>query len=383
MADVRLGIIVNGATGRMTRNQHLRLALCAIAKEGGLALADGRRLLPEPLLVGRNAGKVGAVAAELGVTRWTTDLDSALADPAFTVYFDGVTTALRAANLAKAIDAGKHVYCEKPTAERFETALALAQRAERALVRHGVVQDKLWAPGIAKLGKLVRSGFFGRILAVRIEGCYWVFEGDLHALQRPSWNYRKAEGGGMILDMMPHYRYLLEDLIAPVKRIVCHAANHIQRRWDERGQPYEADADDACYAIAELERGIVAQITSSWCTRVRRDDIVQMQVDGTLGSAVAGLRHCWIQPHLATPRAQWSLDSAAPIDFLADWQRLPDTEPYVNAFRAEWELFLRHVVDGAPFRWTLREGARSVQLAELAARSAVEGRWVDVPAAAG
>lgn len=382
MADARLGIIVNGATGRMTRNQHLRLALCAIANEGGLPLADGRRLIPEPLLVGRSAEKVGAVAAELGIARWTTDLDAALADPAFPVYFDGVTTALRAANLAKAIAAGKHVYTEKPTAERFETALALAQQADRAGVRHGVVQDKLWAPGLVQLARLSRTGFFGRILTVRIEGCYWVFEGDLHALQRPSWNYRRAEGGGMILDMMPHYRYMLEDLVAPVRRIVCHAANHIGKRWNERGEPYAADADDACYAIAELEGGIVATITSSWCTRVRRDDIIQMQIDGTAGSAVAGLRDCWIQPHLATPRAQWSLDSAAPIDFRADWQRLPDTEPYVNAFRAEWTLFLRHVAEGASFRWTLREGAKSVQLAELAARSAAERRWVDVPALA-
>jgi len=370
------------AAGRMTKNQHLRNSLCAIAKEGGIALADGRRLLPEPLLVGRDAKKVEAVAAELGIARWSTDLAAALGDPGLPLYFDGVTTALRAENLAKAIAAGKHVYCEKPIAQQLDTALALARSAKRAGIRHGVVQDKLWAPGLVQLGKLVRAGFFGRVLAVRIDGCYWVFEGDMHSLQRPSWNYRKAEGGGMILDMMPHYRYLLEELIAPVKSLVCHAANHLQKRWDERGEPYAADADDACYAILELEGGIVAQITSSWCTRVRRDDIVQMQVDGTDGSAVAGLRHCWIQPRLATPRAQWSLDAAAPIDFRADWQRLPDVEPYINAFRAQWELFLRHVAEGTAFRWSLREGAKGVQLAELAQRSWTERRWLEVPALA-
>jgi predicted dehydrogenase len=331
------------------------------------------------LLVGRNADTLKPLAEELGVAAWSTDLTGALADPYYRIYFDGVSTAARPANLRQAIAAGKHIYCEKPTAGTAAEALELARLAEAAGVRHGAVQDKLWAPGLFKLRQLAKAGFFGRILSVRIEGCYWVFEGDLQPAQRPSWNYRAQEGGGIILDMMPHYQYLLEEIVAPVERLVCLGATHIDQRWDERGQPYRADADDSCYAILQLQGGIIAQIMSSWCVRVRRDDIGTMTIDGTNGSAVAGFNHCWIQPRLATPKAQWSLDVASPVDFYADWQRIPETKPYVNAFRLQWELFLRHVVEGAPFPWTLFKAAAGVQLAELSVESWRSGGWVDVP----
>ena len=379
MAEQRIGIIVNGATGRMTRNQHLKNALIAIRDEGGIAAADGSRIVPDVLVVGRDAERLRALAAEFQLgDRYTTDLDAALADPRYPVYFDGVTTRLRAANLRRAIAAGKHIYCEKPIAEATDEAAEIARLAHERGIRHGVVHDKLWAPGLRKMKQLALSGFFGRILTVRIDGCYWVFEGDLQPPQRPSWNYRAAEGGGMIFDMMPHYRYMLEDLVGPIRRMVCIGANQVRERWDEQGRPYQADADDACFAILELEDGVIAQIISSWCVRVRRDDIVTMQIDGTNGSAVAGLSHCWIQPHMATPKAQWSLDLANPVDFHADWQRVPETEPYVNAFRAQWEQFLRHVVNGAPFPWTLDAGAQGVRLAALATQSWKERRWVDV-----
>jgi predicted dehydrogenase len=373
-----IGIIVNGATGRMARTQHLVNSLLPIRQDGVL-LSNGKRLVPELLLVGRNADTLKSLAAELGIEKWSTDLTGALADPNYPIYFDGVTTAARPNNVLRAIAAGKHIYCEKPTAATASAALALARAAEAAGVRHGVVQDKLWAPGLFKLHQLAKTGFFGKILSVRIEGCYWVFEGDVQPAQRPSWNYRAKDGGGIILDMMPHYHYLLEDIVAPVERLVCLGATHIDRRWDEHGRPYQADADDACYAIMQLEGGIVAQIMSSWCVRVRRDDIGIMTIDGVNGSAVAGFNHCWIQPRLATPKAQWSLDASKPVDFYADWQQIPDTAPYKNAFRLQWELLLRHVVEGGTFPWNLRRAAGGVQLAELSIQSWKSGGWVDVP----
>lgn len=378
MGDRRLGIVMNGVTGRMGTHQHLRHAVLAIRREGGLELSDGTRVVPDPILVGRDERKLRRLAEELGLERWTSDLEAALAAPEDALYFDAVVTQSRAANVRRAIEAGKHVYCEKPTATTLGEAHELHRLAERAGLKHGVVQDKLWAPGVMKLGMLVDSGFFGRILTVRIDGCYWVFEGPWQPPQRPSWNYRKGDGGGMILDMFPHYRYLLE-LFGRVTAITCLGATLIPRRWDERGRPYDATADDAAFAILELEGGIVAQVASSWCVRVRRDDIITIQVDGTDGSAVAGLRECRIQPRAATPGAQWSLDVAAPVDFFAGWQPLPETRPYANAFRAQWELFIRHLFEDAPFPWNLRAGAQGVQLAELGLKSWAERRWVEVP----
>jgi predicted dehydrogenase len=374
----RIGIIVNGATGRMARNQHLINSLLPIRKDG-IVLSNGKRLVPEIMVVGRTEETIKSLANELAIEAWTTDLAGALSDKNYQIYFDGVTTAARPQNVLKAIAAGKNVYCEKPTAATAQEATKLAEAAKAAGIRHGAVQDKLWAPGLYKLGQLARTGFFGRILSVRIEGCYWVFEGDVQPAQRPSWNYRTKEGGGIILDMMPHYHYMLEEIVGPIERLVCLGATHIDKRWDERGKPYKADADDACYAILQLQGGVVAQIMSSWCVRVRRDDIGTMTIDGTDGSAVAGFSHCWIQPRLATPKAQWSLDAAEPVDFYRDWQRVPETAPYVNAFRLQWELFLRHVAEGAPFPWTLHKAARGVQLAELSLQSWQRGEWIDVP----
>jgi predicted dehydrogenase len=379
MAERRLGIIMNGVTGRMGMNQHLKNAVLAIREAGGVALSNGERVMPDPLLVGRDADKLRTLAAECAVERWTTDLDAALADPKDEVYFDGVTTLLRPANLQKAVAAGKHIYTEKPIATALNDALAIYRAAAAAGVKHGAVQDKLYAPGLRKLRLLVDSGFFGRVLTVRIEGCYWVFEGNLQPPQRPSWNYRKEDGGGMILDMMPHYWYMLADLFGAPTSLVCHGVTQIPERWDERGKPYQATADDGFFAIAQLEGGAVAQIISSWCVRVRTDDIIVMQIDGTGGSAVAGLRDCWIQPHAATPKAQWSLDVAEPVDFYKDWQRVPDTSPYVNAFRIQWERFIRHVCEDAPYAGDLGDGARGVQFAELALQSSAERRWLDIP----
>jgi len=379
MAQHRLGIIMNGVTGRMGTNQHLIRSIVAIRAQGGVKLRNGDRVMPDPILVGRNAATLEPLAQANGITRWTTDLDGALENPDDTLFFDAATTKLRAKLVRKAIAAGKDIYCEKPTADSLEDALDIARAAKKAGVRHGVVQDKIFLPGLIKLKTLISSGFFGRILAVRGEFGYWVFEGDWQPAQRPSWNYRRKDGGGIILDMLCHWRYVLDNLFGEVRSVSCLGATHIPKRWDENGKPYKADVDDACYATFELDGGIVAQINSSWCTRVRRDDLVTFHVDGTHGSAVAGLQKCWSQARVNTPRPVWNPDVPQPIDFRSTWSEVPDGTSYDNGFKAEWEMFIRHLCEDAPFKWTLVEGAKGVQLAEAGLKSWKERRWIDVP----
>jgi predicted dehydrogenase len=379
MASKRVGIVMNGVTGRMGGNQHLARSIAAIRAQGGVRLPDGSAIWPDPILVGRNPEKLAALAKTHGVERWSTDLGACLSDPNDEVYFDAQTTERRPAALRAAIAAGKHVYCEKPVATDLTTALELAQLARQAGVRSGVVQDKLFLPGVIKLRQLIDAGFFGRVLSVRGEFGYWIFEGRHEPLQRPSWNYRKEDGGGIVLDMYCHWRYVLDNLFGAVRSVLCLAATHIAERVDETGRPYACTAEDAAYGILELESGVTVQINSSWCVRVRRDDLLVLQVDGTQGSAVAGLRECWVQPYAATPRAIWNPDIPQPIDFRAGWQAVPEVAPADNAFKVQWELFLKHVVCAAPFPWDLMEAAKGVQLAELALQSWRERRFVDVP----
>jgi predicted dehydrogenase len=379
MTTIRLGIIMNGVTGRMGTNQHLVRSIAAIREQGGVLLGNGDRVMPDPVLVGRNADKLAALAKANGIERIETDLDRALRNASDTVFFDAATTQMRPGLLRRAIAAGKHVYCEKPTATTLDEALDVARAAERAGVKNGAVQDKLFLPGLMKLRMLRDAGFFGRMLSVRGEFGYWVFEGDLTPAQRPSWNYRAQDGGGIMLDMMCHCRFVLVNVVARVKSVSCIGATHIPKRWDESGRPYEANADDAAYATLELEGGIVATLNMSWCVRVRRDDLATFQVDGTLGSAVAGLQQCRSQARVNTPKPVWNPDVPQAIDFYEGWQLVPDTIAYDNGFKVQWEHFIRHVVEDAPFPWTLREGAKGVQLVECARQSSKERRWVDVP----
>ena len=380
MTQHRLGIIMNGVTGRMGTNQHLVRSIVAIRAQGGVALGNGDRVMPDPILVGRNEEKLAQLAAAHGIARWTTKLDAALRNPEDTLFFDAATTKLRAKLLHKAIAAGKDIYCEKPIAENLKDALAVARAARKAGVRHGVVQDKLFLPGLLKLKTLIGAGFFGRIISVRGEFGYWVFEGDWQSAQRPSWNYRKKDGGGIILDMLCHWRYVLDNLFGDVKSVSCLGATHIPRRWDENGKAYKVDVDDSAYATFALAGGVIAHINSSWCTRVRRDDLVTFHVDGTHGSAVAGLQKCWSQARVNTPRPIWNPDVPQPIKFLETWSEVPDHMPYDNGFKVEWEMFIRHLYDNAPFKWTLLEGAKGVQLAEAGLQSWKERRWIDIPA---
>ncbi len=378
-----IGIIMNGVTGRMGLNQHLIRSIFAIRQQGGVALPDGGRVVPDPILVGRNEPKLADVARAHGIARVSTDLDACLANPADSVYFDATVTSLRADNVRRAIAAGKHVYCEKPLAGTLAEALDLARRARQRGVKHGVVQDKLFLPGIRKLKRLVDRGFFGRILSVRGEFGYWVFEGEDPPAQRPSWNYRTEDGGGIVVDMFAHWRYLLDHTFGAVKAVQCTATTHIPERVDERGRRYAATADDAAYAtfvLAGPDGDIVAQFNSSWAARVYRDDLLQLQVDGTAGSAVAGLRICKIQRRDETPRTVWNPDVASASDYYAQWQDVPDEGWLDNAFKVEWEMFLRHVAADEPFAHDFREGAKGVQLAELALASSARRGWVDVPA---
>jgi predicted dehydrogenase len=383
LATKRLGIIMHGVTGRMGLNQHLVRSIFAIRHQGGVALPNGDRIMPDPILVGRNEAKLAALARDHGIERWTIDLATALANPNDTLFFDAATTQMRADLLTRAIEAGKSVYCEKPVSDTLEKAVTVAKAAKARGLKNGVVQDKLFLPGLRKLKMLRDAGFFGRIFAVRGEFGYWVFEGDWgQPAQRPSWNYKKAEGGGIILDMLCHWRYVLDHTFSSVKAVSCFGATHIPTRVDEQGKSYTVDVDDAAYATFQLEGGIVAHISSSWEVRVRRDDLVTFQVDGTHGSAVAGLTRCFTQHRVNTPRPVWNPDVPQSMNFYDQWEEVPDNMPYENGFKVQWEGFIRHLYADTPWTHDLVEGAKGVQLAELALRSWAERRWLDVPALA-
>ncbi|MCW2857784.1 MAG: oxidoreductase domain protein [Marmoricola sp.] len=370
---------MNGVTGRMGYRQHLVRSILPLRDEGGLRLDDGSVLRVEPVLVGRDETKLRDLAEEHDVAEWTTDLDKVLADESIDVYFDAQVTSRRPDAVRAAIAAGKHVYAEKPSAEHLSDALDLARLAARAGTTTGVVHDKLYLPGLIKLRRLVEKGFFGRITSLRGEFGYWVFEGDDEPAQRPSWNYRAEDGGGITVDMFAHWNYVLESILGPVRSVYARSVTHIAERWNEQGDSYDATADDAAYAIFETDGGVIAQVNSSWVVRVHRDELVEFQVDGTLGSAVAGLHGCVSQARAATPRPVWNPDVPTDLDFRADWEPVDPDASIANGFRVQWEEFLRDVAAGRPHRHDLYSAARGVQLAELGLRSSAEGRRVAVP----
>jgi len=378
----RVGIIMNGVTGRMGTNQHLMRSIVEIIKQGGVKVSPTETIMPDPILVGRNEIKLKDLCARSGIEKWTTDLDSVMSDDQYSVYFDAQSTLRRADAVKAAATAGKHVYCEKPTAVDTETAYDLYKFCKDKGVKNGVVQDKLWLPGLVKLQRAIENGYLGRIFSVTGDFGYWVFEGQNVPAQRPSWNYRKEDGGGMIIDMLCHWRYVLDNIFGPVRSVNCRGATHIKERIDEAGKPYKCTADDAAYAMFEIDGPdgeIVVNFNCSWATRVRRDDLLTLHVDGEKGSAVAGLRDCYIQHYSNTPKAVWNPDIDQPISFFDDWSKVPHQELYDNAFKVQWEMFLKHVVLDTPFRWDLLEGAKGVQLAEYGIKSWDDRRWVDLP----
>jgi predicted dehydrogenase len=383
MSSSVLRIAMNGITGRMGYHQHLLRSILPIRDAGGVELLDGSRIQVEPILVGRNEAKVRQIAAQHGVEHWTTDADAVIADPSVDIYFDAQVTSRRAAALTAAMKAGKHIYTEKPTAETLDEAVELARLARDSGITAGVVHDKLYLPGLVKLRRLVDEGFFGRILSLRGEFGYWVFEGDGQPAQRPSWNYRREDGGGMTVDMFCHWNYVLEGILGTVRSVTATTATHIPTRWDEHGQPYTATADDAAYGIFEVETPsgdpVIAQINSSWAVRVYRDELVEFQVDGTHGSAVAGLRRCVAQQRAHTPMPVWNPDLPVTEPFRDQWLEVPANSDLDNGFKLQWEEFLRDVVAGREHRFGLLSAARGVQLAELGLQSSVEGRRLTIP----
>jgi predicted dehydrogenase len=377
MGDRKIGVIINGATGRMGTTQHMA-NLLAIAAEGGLKLENGDRLVPELLLVGRDAGRLAKLAGAHGNQRWTTKLEEALSGPE-QIFMDCAATGDRPKRVRQAIAAGKHIFIEKPTAPTVDEAMELARLADRAGLKHGVIQDKLFLPGFAKLLALSTSGFFGRILSVKIDAGSWIFDGTEQECQRPSWNYKKSEGGGLALDMMAHWRYMIDRLVAPVTDVCALMTTAIPERVDEAGQRYAVDAEDTNYALLRMQGGAVGIITNSWATRPRRDDTMVVQIDGTKGSAVAGRFRCLTQSAADTPEAFILAARPGGVDLMAPWQEVPDAPVSKNPFRQCWEAFLRHVGEDAPYLPTLVEGAKAVQLADLAYRSTAEQRWMKVP----
>jgi predicted dehydrogenase len=379
VSESTIGIIVNGATGRMGYRQHLVRSLLAIRDEGGVVTKDGTRQQIELMIIGRNEARLKELADKHGIEHYTTDLDAALADPRWSIYFDALVTQARVKGITKAIAAGKHVYTEKPTAESSDEAFELARLAQAAGVKNGVVHDKLYLPGLQKLKRLIDSGFFGQILSVRGEFGYWVFEGDWQDAQRPSWNYRSEDGGGIIVDMFPHWNYVFENLFGRVESVYARTATHIPTRVGEDGEAYSATADDAAYGVFDLAGGIVAQVNSSWVVRVDRKELVEFQVDGTLGSAVVGLFGAKIQPRNATPRPTWNPDLAETHDYTADWLEVPTNDVFENGFKTQWQQFLLHVIEDAPHPYDFTAGARGVLLAEAGLESNATGRRIDLP----
>jgi predicted dehydrogenase len=377
MTTHTIGIILNGATGRICSTQHVANALAPIRDEGGLP-AGNDRIVPRLMLVGRNAEKLAAVAQKHNA-EWTTDLDKALADPAFTVFFDAAATSQRQGVLEKAIAAGKNIYSEKPVTLTVDKGLELLRAIQARGLKHGAVEDKLGLPGFQKLAKLAAQGFFGRITGFRIDFGWWVFDGTEVPCQRPSWNYRKKDGGGLILDMYPHWRYVIENTLGPMRRVISSMSTATPARIDEGGARYDVDVDDNASTLVELESGATGTILSSWATRVRRDDLLTFQIDGTNASAVAGLHRCHTITSAQTPRtAHFSIATDLNIDYRAGWQEVADPGPFKNSYRIGWENFLRHLVTGAPMQADFAAGIRDVQFAEACYRSVKDGKWVSL-----
>jgi predicted dehydrogenase len=378
LAVKEIGIIVNGATGRIASTQHLANVLLPIRAEGGLAIGDDR-VMPRLLLCGRDDGRLATLARANGIDRWTTDLDAALSEPGCSVFFDAAATKQRVPALTKAIAAGKHIYSEKPVALSVSDGRALLAAANSRKLKHGAVEDKIFLPGLQKLAQLADRKFFGRVAGFRLDFGWWVFDGFERKSQRPSWNYRRTGAGGLTMDMYPHWRYVIESILGPIRRVVAATATAVPQRADEGGARYDVDVDDTALTLAELNNGAVGTIVCSWATRVRRDDLLIFQIDGTGGSAIAGIHKCWAQSAGDTPDVR-HINPMADIgfDYRRDWKEVPGLAVYTNPYRVGWERFLRHIVAGQPLASDLSAGIRDVKLVEACHRSATEGRWISL-----
>jgi predicted dehydrogenase len=378
MPQQTTGIIIHGATGRIASTQHLANALVPIIAEGGLAIGPDR-LVPRLLLVGRDAKRLAALAQTYGISESTTDLDAALASRDHSLFFDAAPTAQRFSTLQKAIAAGKHVYSEKPLAPTLAQAKALLREAQARALKHGVVEDKLGLPGLRRLAEVALSGELGRIAGFRLEFGWWIFDGTERATQRPSWNYK--EGGGLLFDMYPHWRYVIEGLIGPVLRVASAHWIATPERIDEDGTRYRVPVEDSAATLVEIEGGVFGTILSSWATRVRRDDLFTLQIDGSRASALATLHRCYLQPAAQTPEiAHFNIAKDIGTDYRTHWTELPSLGAGKIPYRAGWESFLRHVAVDAPLASDFSAGIRDVAFAEVCQRSMAERSWIEMPA---
>lgn len=383
MTVKEVGIIIHGATGRIGATQHLANALVPIRTEGGVISGTGR-IMPRLLLVGRNAARLDGIARHHGIAEWTTDMDAALAERDFSIFFDAAATRQRVPTLTRAIAAGKHIYSEKPVAPTVAEGLALLRAATARGLKTGAVEDKIYLPGLQKLRALATDGFFGRVTGFRLEFGWWVFDGGERPSQRPSWNYKSSTGGGLTLDMYPHWRYVIEGILGPIRAVTTAMATAIPERRDEAGVQYAVDVDDTSLTLVELANGAIGTISCSWATRVRRDDLLSFQVDGTGGSAIAGLHRCWIQAAADTPLvAHFNPDHDLGADYRGSWKEAANRGGYINPYRIGWENFLRHIADDAPPVGDLAAGIRDVRLAEACHLSVAERRWVALDGIAG
>ena len=381
MATKRLGIIMHGVTGRMGYNQHLVRSICAI-RDAGRRRACERRPRDARSDPGRpQRGEARRDRRSGTASRaTTTDLDAALANTDDTVFFDAGSTQMRADLLSKAIDAGKDVYCEKPIADTLADAIKVAKLARSRGIKNGVVQDKLFLPGLRKMKLLKDAGFFGRMLSVRGEFGYWVFEGDLQPIQRPSWNYRKADGGGIILDMLCHWRYVLDNLFGEVKAVSCLGVTHIPRAHRRSGQALHGRCRRCrlCDVRARGRRDRADQLVLVRAREARRS----RHLPGRRHARLGGRRpHALLHP-ASREHAASGLESGRAAD--DELQRAvggsAGHQAYDNGFKLQWEDFIRHVVRGSALDVrSARKASRACSSPSSGCKSWAERRWLDVP----
>jgi predicted dehydrogenase len=374
MAVIKVPVFVRSATGRMTRRQHLERSLAAIVADGGLEIPGGDCIMPEPFLLGRREETLAPLATELGYP-YSTDVESALGGaPAGAVYFEGSPTKLHHQGISRALDSRMHIYTEKPLTLGVEESLDLVRQVRQRGVCGGVVQDKRYLNGPAQLNHLIQQGLIGQPYHVSLDFGYLVHPDDG---TRPDWNSDVAEGGGIILDMVSHWDYLLKHMVGQPRRVNAHSGLHIKQRT-RNGQPVPATAEDSVYATFEAGSGVAGEpvictTASSWCRRPRKRGLLEIRVQGTLGAAEAYLDRCYFISNDRTPAISWDPDAASREDFLEGWERYEEALVPENAFRHQWELFLRHIVTGSANPASLLDGAQGVETATRTLASAQAG----------
>ena len=309
---------MNGVTGRMGLNQHLRRSIYAIIAARRRARLRKRSIMPRRCWWGATQSSwmpsprsaAACHGPRISIRRWPTRPTRSTSTPKPPT---GAPSAVRAgdrrrqARLLRKADGG---------VARCGARSLPARRTRRSQTRRGAGQALAARPA-ESWSSLKRQGFFGRILSrarrIRLLGVR-----GRHTCRRsglPGTTARKMAAASFSTCCAIGATCSTTSS-AKSRRFPALAPPTFRTRWDEAGQPYAVTADDSAYATFELAGGIVAHFNSSWCVRVRRDDLLTFQVDGTKGTAVAGLRHCWIQPYGATPRPIWNPDIEQPARFL-------------------------------------------------------------------